>query len=93
MLGWRIGDNGSWDEGVMHTDGPLLEAVCCYIMVECRTTQVWGSRSILVLMMFKLQALVALGVALFSAISRGEGATTVVVNGTPSHAIAPLLCE
>ena len=40
MLGWRIGDNGSWIAGVMYTDGPLLEAVCCYIMVKCRTTQV-----------------------------------------------------
>lgn len=43
--------------------------------------------------MFKLQALVILGVTLFGAVSRIHGATTVVVDGTASHDIAPLLCR
>ncbi|KAK7678667.1 hypothetical protein QCA50_018248 [Cerrena zonata] len=41
--------------------------------------------------MLKLQALVALGVTLFSTISTSSGATTIVVNGTASHSIPPLL--
>ena len=73
--------------GSAHRRPVIRGCMLLYNDGECR------AQVILVLMMFKLHALVALGVALFSAISRGEGATTVVVNGTPSHAISPLLCE
>lgn len=42
--------------------------------------------------MLKLQTFVAFGVALLGAVSGSNGATTVVVNGTASHSIPPLLC-
>lgn len=48
--------------------------------------------AVLLLAMFKLQVLVAFGVTLLGVASSSKGATTVVVNGTASHSIPPLLC-